>query len=215
MADFGEPGFPDIKRLKVPDSADIIVNGQPTATFLHFLNDLVKIPEALLAYTEPEAQVIPDQVLIQEQWTADGTVHATTDDIPDDNTIPQSNEGNLLQSLDFTPTETDSKIVVEWTGSVSGASNVIVALFLSSSTDAIDATIVYPVNATTARIQRVVLRTVLDSWGTSARTFRIRFGSTDVTHSNTVYIGSTRNGTDLLGGKMMSTLSVREYKNPA
>lgn len=42
--------FPDLKSLQIPDSQDIIVNGQPSEAFMHFLNELRRLVELLRAY---------------------------------------------------------------------------------------------------------------------------------------------------------------------
>ena len=197
-----------LKPLVIPDD-QALVPGGASPELMHLLNDIKSRFDTIAAYQEP---VIPDDVVLQTRDLIDGTVYSTSAAFPLDDTIPQSDEGAALQSLNFTPVSSDSTIRVEWSGQISGptTSSVVVALFHSGSADAID--VKFSVTDATVIIAWVPkLLATLPSWGTTQRTFSTRFGN--VNGSSTIYSGSSSNGTNRYGGAMNSALTVTEYKN--
>lgn len=142
-----------------------------------------------------------------------GAATSTTSTIPTDNTIPQITEGAQLQSGSFTPKLSTSKLLIEWTGFISGAaatnSFAVVTLFQSGSTDAIDTK--YGFHDSTVLLNWTPkLSAVMDSWGTDARTISVRYGGSA---GETIYAGSTVGGTARFGGTMNSVLTITEFKN--
>lgn len=195
--------FTGLKKLVIPDSESL----RATPEMMHLLNSINDQLAILQAYQEPDPE-IPDQIVIQIQSDEDGSIHTTTDAIPLDDTIPQSDEGEECQTLSFTPLQADSKIRIEWKGFTAGnnSDGSIVALFQSASADALDASA--PVAG-----HNVTLGKTLDSWGTTARTISVRFGRAG--NSTAAYVGSTLHLLPLFNERMLSVLTITEYKNSA
>lgn len=96
--------------------------------------------------------------------------------IPDDNSIPQSGEGDQYMTVSITPKLATSLLVIEAVvyGSNSGANDTTVALFQDSTANALAAVASY--NATATARMTVPLMYSMTSGTTSSTTFKIRAG---------------------------------------
>ena len=111
--------------------------------------------------------------------TANTTAYSTTtDQIPWDNTKPQSDEGNELLTLSFTPTASDSTLVIDFSCGMASndtaGNGVVFALFQDSDADAI--AFAHTMNYSDWS-ESVCARWVFSASSTSARTYKIRYGA--------------------------------------
>lgn len=196
-----------LKPLIIPDSADLIEGGA-SQSLMYLLNDIKSRFDLIQGYQEPVVPAPP--FVIQKVTFVDSSEVTISNGFPTDNTRPQITEGDLAQSVSFTPKKSDSKILIEWKGFVSrtASSTAAAALFTSGSTDAIDATFVF--SSTAGGLSNANLVGELDSWGTTARTISARIGAL----SSTVFLNSF-NGTSLYGGALCSVMRITEYQNSA
>jgi hypothetical protein len=117
--------------------------------------------------------------------------------IPQDDTLPQNTEGDLLLTVQITPKNPDSTLIIEPSIHVSQA--VGLALFIDDNTDATFATRefgTYDQNA----------KWFLPSGGTNTRTYKLRIG---LTGAGTWYL-NYGSGANNLGGIISSVMSVTE-----
>ena len=144
--------------------------------------------------------------LLQVAQQTFATVSTTTASIPADNSIPQSNEGDELFTVAYTPVSATSKLYVRLVLPVGGSAalGVIAALFLNAETDCRIATITSVYAAGGSNI--LVLETVIDSPGVSEQTFKVRWGTT----SGTARANSANGTTNTFGGKYFTTLTIEE-----
>lgn len=96
--------------------------------------------------------------------------------IPLDDTIPQNTEGTEFITATITPTNASSTLVIEFEGymSCSTVLNAILALFVDSDADAIQA---IPVTIVAGNYMAVCrIKAVVTAGSTSARTYKLRYG---------------------------------------
>lgn len=112
------------------------------------------------------AQVV--SVLTDDETTV------TNDEIPTDDTIPQSDEGLEAMTLAITPTNASSTLIIQIVAmcSVSTGASVTVALFQDSGADAIAAIMETASSAAVA----MPLTYKMTAGTTSATTFKVRVG---------------------------------------
>lgn len=152
--------------------------------------------------------VLNQGTVVQQTLVTTATEQSITTAIPEDNTIPQSSEGAEVFSQSFTPTFSNSKIVIE--GEIvamqSNAQPVAVCLFQDSNTDA---TFVQVAGGdASGQSYGASFKFIVDASSTSARTYKIRIGQA----ANTLYINRSATA-DLYGsGKLLSTLTITEIK---
>lgn len=149
--------------------------------------------------------------LIQQVYAEDATrssfIAAT---IPSDDTIPQKTEGTALSNLDvsITPTSATSKLEIEWIvfgSGYSAADQLTVALFVDQDADAIAVSSIAAYSQ--AFMEAVHGKAIISAASTSARTYKLRFGSSGG------YIWYNGNGTERkFGGITKSMLIVREIR---
>jgi len=131
------------------------------------------------------------------------TSDSTAANIPYDNTIPQIGEGKEYLNLTYTPKSASSLLRVTFSCvlDTSGASPTTLGLFQDAVTNALQAVTI----SNESVIRQCHLDFLMASPGTSAITFRIRFGA----NAGTAYINRASSG-DKLGGVMASFLTVQE-----
>jgi hypothetical protein len=137
-----------------------------------------------------------------------GTSGSTTDQIPQDNTIPQNSEGTELITVTITPTSATSKLRIRFTNaffSASGVSSVGVALFQDSTANALTASSVTLPGANYKN--PLPLEYEMTAGTTSATTFKIRYGPDT---GNTAYFLQTSGG--VFSTAVQAQLEVIEYK---
>jgi hypothetical protein len=138
-----------------------------------------------------------------------GSAHAATStaltasgSFPLDATIPQSNEGVQLLTLNYTPQSSTSKLIVFAGSNASGYHQI--AVFASNSTNAIAATAANQTAANGFGDTSFIVGQI-DSPGTSQLTFQLRGGS----GSGTAYFNRYFSGT---GNAAKTTITVMEVQ---
>lgn len=153
------------------------------------------------------ATLLTDTRTLQVVSTETGAAATGTTVIPNDDTIPQSGEGNEYMTLAITPKSATSRLVITVTINVASSAAVnamVAALFQDSTAGALAAAW-----ATTDRANTVACITfthVMTSGTTSATTFKVRAGG--VAAGTTTFNGAT--GTRRFGGVMASSIVIRE-----
>jgi hypothetical protein len=139
--------------------------------------------------------------------TSTATQAALTTNIPIDDTIPQSTEGDQVLSLAITPTDATHKLLIEavlFIGCGAGSVWIQTALFQDSGTDALAAGVNF--FTTSGAAYPTILRYSMTAGTTSATTFKVRVGQ----NSGTAYINGNSGGR-FMGGVMVSNLTITEY----
>jgi hypothetical protein len=142
--------------------------------------------------------------------TATTSEYYTNATIPLDTTIPQNTEGAELMTVSITPTNANSKLVVEVDLPITDIHYYyfIMALFKDSTANALNAT--FRGETGQAGIPRPMRMTYsMTAGGTSQITFRLRYGGTNASYN--VYVNRTYNSSSVFGGIARATLRVTEY----
>lgn len=164
-----------------------VVSGVATAAGLKLTGDVVQV------------------VHVQTSAVASGT---TT--IPNDDTIPQSTEGNAISALDatITPTNASNRLLIEVSLQVapSLAGFMIAALFQDAGVNAIAARGSYGNGG--AEMKNIEFKYLMVSGSVAATTFKIRAG---LQTAGTITVNGG-GGTRLLGGVLYSSVTVTEIK---
>jgi hypothetical protein len=149
-----------------------------------------------------EARVVQTVSSIFTTYTTDST------NIPIDDTIPQNTEGTEINTLSITPRSASSKLVFNFSAPFThtGTTGVVVALFVDSTAAAIFATVGLG-GAGAAGTDVISFNFVVDSGSTSARTYKIRFGSSS---GNSQVLGSTT--ARRYGGVAAAVLTIQEVQ---
>tara|TARA_B100000029_G_scaffold244513_2_gene241680 strand:+ start:157 stop:750 length:594 start_codon:yes stop_codon:yes gene_type:complete len=99
---------------------------------------------------------------------------------PNDDTVPQITEGAEAWSGNYTPSTASCDLYISCTFTQAEASNVgdamTSALFVSGTNDALQVRSFYNVGASTEHNSPVTMMYKMASWGTTQKTFSIRFG---------------------------------------
>lgn len=145
---------------------------------------------------------------VQVVTTQDGAVAFGNTSFPDDDTIPQNNEGDEFITLSITPKNAANKLVIEvtgvWSSDVAGALSV--ALFQDTTANALAAVQEYLSLAD--KSQTINFKHEMTAGTTSATTFKIRAG-------NVGAVGITFNGVGgvrKLGGVSASSIVITEIQ---
>jgi len=130
---------------------------------------------------------------------------STSNNIPVDNTAPQSSEGTQYDTLAITPSSDSSTLIISFSANTSSTvgSRVMVALFKDSDSSAL-ATASVPVASQQGG--QVNLRYEMTSGTTSEITFKIRWGA----NNGASTIGGYDNGTGSFGGTTSALFMVME-----
>jgi len=143
--------------------------------------------------------------------TATTSEYYTNATIPLDNTIPQNTEGAELMTVSITPTNANSKLVVEVDLPITDIDYhyFIMALFKDSVANALTATF-RGEGGQAAGVPRPMHMTYsMTAGGTSQITFRLRYGGANASYN--VYVNRTFNSSSVFGGIARATLRVTEY----
>jgi hypothetical protein len=201
----------NVPKLVVPDAGSLIAGSQATPELMAFLNEIARFANITRGLDVPAvADITPDQladdfgvVVLKRESTSSNAPASTSSAIPLDNTAPQSSEGEEYQTLSFTPTRSDSKILIKWTGAASHSLNIgTIAIFRSDDTSAI---IAAPTIGNWFH-----LRLELDSWGTDPLTISMRYGAFGG-GGTLAHVGRI-SGNDYYNGRLIQTLTVTEFK---
>lgn len=154
-------------------------------------------------------QSLPTGAVIQVATYTTSSVATGTTLIPQDDTIPQSSEGDQYMTLAFTPKYSTSTLVIQVKADVasSTAGNpMIMALFQDSTASAIAATNNY--EATANAVHTLLINHSMTAGTTSSTTFKVRIGLTNA--ATLTFNGSA--GARRLGGIINSSIIITEVK---
>jgi hypothetical protein len=196
-------------KLSLPYDQDIIMQFGVIYQFTHDGNGWVLNGTHLDIVTQVEAEAglstavkawTPERVkqaavsfaasiIKQIVYTEDARYISTTSSIPDDNTIPQNTEGAEYTQLatTITPLDASSNLIIEvYLPVVSSANNyATIALFEDSDTDCIGVSVGYS-GGSASIVCDLSLRVIVSAGSTSARTYKLRYGSNS---TGSMYIG--------------------------
>lgn len=129
-----------------------------------------------------------------------------TDVIPDDDSIPQNDEGDEFMTLAITPTSATNKLKIDVLCflAVSSGNRVVAALFQDSTAAALACG---QETSDTNGVSGVRISWYMDAGTTSATTFKVRGGSAAGT---TTFNGSA--GARKYGGALASSINITEIK---
>jgi len=131
---------------------------------------------------------------------------ASSTPIPNDDTIPQSTEGDQVMSLAFTPTSATSKLKIEVvTNFASNLGQLVSALFKDSDTDAM--AVAYSQQGASTPTNHSFSH-YMTAGGTSAITFKVRIGSEGTQNT---FNGDNPNSAKY-GGTIASSITITEIK---
>jgi hypothetical protein len=144
--------------------------------------------------------------VVQVVNTQTGVMSTGSTLIPNDDTIPQSNEGAEVMLLSITPKSASNKLKIEVVANLAAATtgNVIAALFQDSTANALAAVAEY--TATANGNIRLVFTHYMTAGTTSATTFKVRVGCNNV--GTVTFNGAS--GSRLFGGVMASSITITE-----
>lgn len=185
----------------------ITTAGKVSGTALTGLASIVSgagiIPSANLPAATPNVGMA-----IQVVNTETGAVSTGTTQMVDDDTIPQSNEGDQYMSLAITPGATTNKLLIEvvFNGASANSRNVIAALYQDATANSLAA--VKDDWTTGARMRTLSFAHFMTAGTTSATTFKVRVGSTA---ADTVTFNGEASARKL-GGVVASTITITEFK---
>lgn len=156
--------------------------------------------------TEVDAAVADAGKFRKYDYAEDNTYKNTSSNIPKDNTIPQITEGDSHFEISYTPTASDSVLLIKALVpcDVSGGVTGSLAMFVDSGANAVAAVSVNPAGGNGGDNAELTYRVVAGS--TSSRTYKIRYGAV----SGNMYVNGITAG-QLFGGVMRSSLEVFEY----
>lgn len=141
----------------------------------------------------------------QVAYTQTGAYASGTTSIPNDDTIPQSTEGDQYMSVSITPVSASSKLVVSIVAHFTSDSNAraICALFRDSGSDAI--AVMANNDGSTSDIYTISGTFVFSSASTSATTFKLRCGSPAGNNNFNGALGARK-----FGGVFLSSIVIQE-----
>ena len=145
--------------------------------------------------------------LVQIVSTSTGASSTTTTPIPEDDTIPQNDEGAELLTLAITPKHADNKLFIHamTLQRPSTGRDHVIALFQDSTANALACQ--YAENQAGQEDQQVLTH-VMDAGTTSSTTFKLRAGADSAA---TVTFNGTGRGR-LFGGVCSTILTIMEFR---
>jgi hypothetical protein len=181
-------------------------------SFTAVVNGITKLVAALFNSPYDEITAIETYLLtagkvVQVVWTETGSVDTGTVQIPYDDTIPQSTDGDEYMSLAITPTSATNKLKIEvvLNGAFDGGADVTLALFQDGAADALAAVqIGYAsgVQNCTSFFHYMTAGT------TSPTTFKVRAGA----HQSGTFTFNGYGGARKYGGVMASSITITEIQ---
>lgn len=162
-----------------------------------------KLASAAVDYTKVAAGAV---VQVGNTQTGETVIGNTV--IPNDNSIPQSNEGFQVLSLNFTPKSAANKlkidIVLHLATGTAGA--LIAALFTDSNTDAL--AVISDYQATTNASKHLKLTHYMTAGTASQIVFKVRAGCNNAGDVILNGVSAAR----LFGGRAASSITITEFK---
>lgn len=140
--------------------------------------------------------------------TQTGTVATGTTVMPQDNTIPQSTEGDQYMTVTYTPTSASNNLRIDVAafGSISANVSMCTALFQDSIANALAANTQYASGGPTNNYSTYFTHT-MTAGTTSAITFKVRIGP----EAAATFTFNGRSTGQLFGGRGSSSITVTEY----
>ena len=148
--------------------------------------------------------------IVQTVNTQTGAVATGTTVMPQDDTIPQNNEGDEYMTLAITPTHASNKLKIDvvWHGSCGASSGIMVAgLFQDSTANALAAGSGGSVDAAND-MQHIYFSHFMAAGTTSATTFKLRVGFNASGTTTFNGVGGARR----LGGVFASSITIQEIE---
>lgn len=146
--------------------------------------------------------------MVQEVNVQDGAVATGTTLIPNDNSIPQSNEGDEYMTLAITPTSATNKLKIEVVANLAhstSTTSLFGALFQDATADAIAAAVAAK-GAANDVYANVNFTHYMVAGTTSSTTFKVRLGTSAA--GTTTFNGA--GGGIIFGGVMASSITITE-----
>lgn len=153
-----------------------------------------------------KAIVMPAGAVLQVAAVQSGAVATGTTILPSDDTVPQITEGDQYMTVSITPRSTTSRLRVDvvFSGSISIAGTLTVALFQDATANALAATA--STIGAAGELQAVTLTHYMTAGTTAPITFRVRAGPSGA--GTTTFNGT--GGARRYGGVMASSVAVTE-----
>lgn len=196
--------------LILPGAANITTAAGDTACFVSLGSGNWKCAWYQTASGEPIAGGIEDGAVVNIVNTQDGAVATGTTVMPDDDSIPQNDEGDEYMTLAITPKSTTNKlkieVVVYHDFSVGSGASKTAALFQDSTEGAL-ACGTHGLGSST-RPNAIVFTHFMTAGTTSETTFKVRAGGD--TSGTFTFNGS--GGSRLYGGVLASSITITEIK---
>ena len=145
--------------------------------------------------------------VLQVRHFQTGAVDNTTTTIPNDDTIPQNNEGGEFMTLSITPKSASNKLLIQVVmcgGANDGARQITSALFQDSTANALATVGHYQVQST--GMVTVTFNHYMTAGTTSATTFKVRGGASIGNYTLNGYNNTTRT----MGGVTASSITITE-----
>ena len=191
--------------LFLPTEANITTAAGDEAEFIEYATGDWRC----IKYSKASGASVAGGETIQVVNVQDGAVATGTTVMVQDDTIPQSSEGDEYMTLAITPTATANKLKIDvvWQGSNSSGSagSYIAALFQDSTAAALAGGLSNKRGAAGA-MNQVVFTHYMTAGSTNAITFKVRAGSNLV--GTTTFNGFA--GARTLGGVMASSITITE-----
>lgn len=149
--------------------------------------------------------------VVQTVNVTNATKASGTTDMPNDNTIPQSGEGNEFMTLAITPTSATNKLLIRIVAHLSTSANsgyLMGALFQDSTANCLAAGMTNGSVSGSNGSTPMIIEHYMDAGTTSSTTFKYRAGGTA---SATVTFNGVADG-QWLGGKLQSSITIMEIK---
>lgn len=158
---------------------------------------------------QPGSSPLPGAV-VQQAYLSNGTLAtATATILPNDNTIPQSNEGDQFMQLAITPSSCANALLVTANGHFANtvaAGRIIAALFQDSNVNALAVTVAQP--GTVSIAVKASIDYQLQAGTLAATTFKLRAGNQTGGGATTTFNGEA--GAQLYGGAFNSGMRITE-----
>ena len=139
--------------------------------------------------------------------TQTGAVATTATIFPEDDTIPQNNEGGEFMTLAITPKSSTSRLLItaQVFGSVSSGTRWGIGLFKDSTANALSFASTFVNDATS--MSSCYIEHSLISGSTSEQTFKIRAGSVQ---TSATFTFNGQGGNRKFGGTILSSIHITE-----
>ncbi len=197
--------------LPITTGASLLIPGVPSGVTLTLVaGDTFDVYGEAAGVVRLSGLVLPG-TQVGYARTNSTTVDSTSSVIPFDDTPPQNTEGKEYLTCAFTPRYATSLIEVEAFIPLidgGGSVNAILALFDGVSADAIAASRV-DMTGDADQPSFGIVRAVVAAGSTSARTYALRYGSSE---GNAIHIGEDNSGNDRFGTARVSSLTVKEIR---